>query len=482
MKVGKMKKRILALTLAILIAAFAAADALANEEGNDFLIDRPYAQMLLNLCTAIREKGYESADLYTPEQAASDDSIRPETEAYLYTKWVDAGQGGSDLTETLFALMDLNGDGVRELAISAQSDNLDLFCTVEEGEVRILAAYAYRNTAKICGKYIVTESATIGDDYVFAAAALSDRGELEAADGFVKQKDEDDQTVYLLLDETPITEAAAMKLREKYLAGAGPQWYRLLDYEAVFKEASDTPNLKSIQNAFGGVKIGWDALEGAGQYRVFRKTPDRAEWIAIGDTDQLSFFDEAVLSGTQYVYTVRAVSADGKSYTSSFDNIGKQITYIAAPKLLSAQNTAGGILLQWEKSSGAENYRIFRKSGGAENWQRLTDTAEESYLDPYVEAGKDYVYTVRAVSADGSSYQSSYDPEGAAIRCQPADNTESPSDENIAISDKESSDPSVPPDKGGAARIWLLTGGGILIAALVLFLIIRNNQKKEPAD
>jgi fibronectin type 3 domain-containing protein len=85
-----------------------------------------------------------------------------------------------------------------------------------------------------------------------------------------------------------------------------------------------TPTLTGISNTTSGVKVTWSAVSGAAQYRVFRKVPG-GKWTKVGDTTATSFTDTTAQSGTTYLYTVRCLSANGKSYTSSFDSTGLTI-------------------------------------------------------------------------------------------------------------------------------------------------------------
>ena len=83
-------------------------------------------------------------------------------------------------------------------------------------------------------------------------------------------------------------------------------------------------NLKNVEN---GVKISWEAYEGAAKYRVFRVNTN-GEWAAIGTVkagSELSYKDTAVVNGKIYSYTVVAMTSSGSPITGYGD--GQSITY-----------------------------------------------------------------------------------------------------------------------------------------------------------
>ncbi|MCD8155690.1 MAG: hypothetical protein LUF78_13595, partial [Clostridiales bacterium] len=112
------------------------------------------------------------------------------------------------------------------------------------------------------------------------------------------------------------------------------------------------PILTAAVNAPTGVKITWEEVPGAEKYRVFRKVPG-GSWKRTGDTTEVSYTDTSAVSGTTYIYTVRCVSSDGASYTSSFDSSGLSVYYLSAPILSSVSNTANGVKITWEAVTGA---------------------------------------------------------------------------------------------------------------------------------
>ncbi len=86
-------------------------------------------------------------------------------------------------------------------------------------------------------------------------------------------------------------------------------------------------------------------------------------------------------------------------------------TYIASPILNKASNTDSGIKITWSAVSGAEKYRVYRKSGSG-SWKALGETGSTSYIDKTAKVRTKYTYTVRALSGSNSS---GYDKKGLTI-------------------------------------------------------------------
>jgi fibronectin type 3 domain-containing protein len=169
-----------------------------------------------------------------------------------------------------------------------------------------------------------------------------------------------------------------------------------------------------VTNSATGVTVKWKASKGAAKYRIYRKTASTG-WKRIGESTSTSYTDTSAKSGTTYYYTVRCITADGKSTTSGYDTTGKSIKYIAAPKLSSISNGAKGVTVKWSASKGAVKYRVYRKTGSG-SWKKLADTTSTSYTDKTAKAGTTYSYTVRCITADGKSATSGYDTTGKTIK------------------------------------------------------------------
>ena len=185
-----------------------------------------------------------------------------------------------------------------------------------------------------------------------------------------------------------------------------------VQYAQVARASFATPKISKAESVYGGVKLTWNKVNGAAKYRVYYK--GRKGWTRMVDTTSTSYIDKDVSSGRNYTYTVRCISADGKSFTSGYDSKGKSVKYIAAPEISKLENVNGGVKISWGKVSGATKYRVYYK--GSKGWTKMVDTTSTSYTDKDVSSGRNYTYTVRCISDDGKSFESGFNPKGSSIR------------------------------------------------------------------
>ena len=111
---------------------------------------------------------------------------------------------------------------------------------------------------------------------------------------------------------------------------------------------------------------------------------------------------------------MRCINSSATKFTSGYDSKGKTVKYISAPKITKAESVNGGAKISWNKSNGAEKYRVYYK--GSKGWTRLADTTSTSYTDKAVSSGKSYTYTVRCISADAKRFTSGYNGTGKSIK------------------------------------------------------------------
>ena len=171
----------------------------------------------------------------------------------------------------------------------------------------------------------------------------------------------------------------------------------------------DVPHIAGCESLAEGVKISWNAVDGAPLYRVYYKSS--SGWKKMGDTSDTSFIDTDVRSGSTYVYTVRCMNADGSDFISDFDHNGYRYTYnMASPEITRFSDTASGIRITWKPVPNAVKYRVYYK--GSKGWTRMAETSDTTYLDRDVRFGSTYTYTVRCITADGSRFTSDCNSTG----------------------------------------------------------------------
>ena len=173
------------------------------------------------------------------------------------------------------------------------------------------------------------------------------------------------------------------------------------------------PKISTVSTVTNGVQIKWNKPAGAVKFRVYYK--NGSSWTKIGDTTSTSYTWNGAKVGKSYTFTVRCISSDAKSYTSGYYSSGKKFTYLSTPKLSSVSADNSGIIIKWNKVSGAEKYKVFYKTGSGE-WTKIANTSNTEYTWKGAKSGTNYTFTVRCITSDGSAYTSWYDSTGKSIK------------------------------------------------------------------
>lgn len=103
------------------------------------------------------------------------------------------------------------------------------------------------------------------------------------------------------------------------------------------------PVVTKLECTETGVKLKWNKVAGATQYRVYIKTG--SGWKGIDNTKSTEYTHKDAVKGKTYTYTVRCISSDSNSATSSYYPDGWSIKYIypiiVSPKLGDADGSGG---------------------------------------------------------------------------------------------------------------------------------------------
>mgnify|MGYP000402873258 FL=1 len=214
----------------------------------------------------------------------------------------------------------------------------------------------------------------------------------------------------------PIAMAAVMSMSAVAVSAVSANAVEPLNtpvqYAQVARANLATPKISKAESVYGGVKLTWNKVNGAAKYRVYYK--GRKGWTRMVDTTSTSYIDKDVSSGRNYTYTVRCISADGKSFTSGYDSKEQLVKYIAAPEISKLESVNGGVKISWGKVSGATKYRVYYK--GSKGWTKMVDTTSTSYIDKDVSSGRNYTYTVRCITSDAKKFTSGYNPTGKSVK------------------------------------------------------------------
>ena len=167
------------------------------------------------------------------------------------------------------------------------------------------------------------------------------------------------------------------------------------------------PVIQTLTGLSDGVKLTWSRTEGAGLYRVYRKTS--SGWQRLTQTNASEYTDRNVTTGTTYTYTLRIVDPETESFMSDYTS-GKSIKYVSAPSIKNIENTKTGAKLTWDAVPGAEVYRVYYKNASG-SWTRLASKYAPEYVDTSVGDGETREYTIRCLDSKGN-FVSDYLREG----------------------------------------------------------------------
>ena len=162
-----------------------------------------------------------------------------------------------------------------------------------------------------------------------------------------------------------------------------------------------TPQITSLANTTGGIKISWNKVDGAYGYRLYYK-PASGGWKRFKDTTATSFTDSGVVPNKTETYTIRCIDKNGNTI-SGFNSTGWSKKYTpVAPTVSKLDITTGGIKLSWNKIAGVYGYRLYYKpaSGG---WKRFKDTTATSFTDSGVSPNRTETYTIRCIDKNGNT-------------------------------------------------------------------------------
>ena len=165
------------------------------------------------------------------------------------------------------------------------------------------------------------------------------------------------------------------------------------------------------------IVLAWRASPGAMSYAVFRKSRNERFARIGGAITATTLIDAGLTNGTLYVYSVRALTANGGSDFShpayGTPKAPASPPPAAAPQNLSATPGNGQIQLSWNAVAGATDYRVFRTTTGTFGTTPLATVTTPSYLNTGLMNGTAYSYRVAAHNAGGDG------PASATVSATP---------------------------------------------------------------
>ncbi len=151
----------------------------------------------------------------------------------------------------------------------------------------------------------------------------------------------------------------------------------------------------------GKIKLSWTEVPGATEYKIYRATSKGGTYKLLKTTEKLSFTNTSVTAGTTYYYKVKAIH-ENTAANSAYTPIKSRTCDLAQPEVRISENSKGKPRVRWEAVKGAEEYKVYRSTDGAE-WKLMKTTTSTSYTNTSAKEGRTYYYKVRAIAAKSAA-------------------------------------------------------------------------------
>ena len=182
------------------------------------------------------------------------------------------------------------------------------------------------------------------------------------------------------------------------------------------------------------VRLSWDSVSGAAEYRVENKESTASSWTNDGTTTSTSYTVSGLDPDTAYQFRVRS-QGDGSESTTSYEGTTPTSPVNArteeddpdpincsdvikptenclpspAPDNLAVGTvTSTSVRLSWDSVSGAAEYRVEYKESTASSWTNDGTTTSTSYTVAGLDPDTAYQFRVRS-RGDGSESTTSYE-------------------------------------------------------------------------
>ena len=181
-------------------------------------------------------------------------------------------------------------------------------------------------------------------------------------------------------------------------------------YSAIVSRTCDLAQpVVTITNvaSSGKIKLTWEEVEGATEYKVYRATSKDGTYTLMKTTTSTSYTNTSAEAGKAYYYKVRAIHSNSAA-NSAYSAIVSRTCDLARPDV-TVKLSSGKVKVTWDKVSGATEYKVYRATSKDGTYKLMKTTTGTSYTNTSVTSGKTYYYKVKAIhskSAANSAYSS----------------------------------------------------------------------------
>lgn len=171
-----------------------------------------------------------------------------------------------------------------------------------------------------------------------------------------------------------------------------------------------SPEIKSLANVPGGVRITWDKTRDATGYKITRKLNSENKYTtitAIKSGDVESFIDSTVDYDKKYTYKIHALINDTKFISSAAKEISTSKATIA-PEIANISNEYDGVKIEWTPVKGASLYNVFKRIDPENNFALVTSFKDQfSFIDDKARDSQKIVYYIEACVGESKLHSES---------------------------------------------------------------------------
>lgn len=261
--------------------------------------------------------------------------------------------------------------------------------------------------------------------------------------------------------------------------------------------AADPPNWVAILyiEAQKAVGLRWTPAAGATGYKVLRSTVQGKDYKEIASTPAPQHFDKDVEPGSTYYYVLQSLAGAEVSANSAEKSVSipgqKKVDVVAVPELeeptLTESTEFGKTIFKvgvfWKKSANPAvvAYNLYRTTTPGKDYQLLTSTAENRYVDVAVEDGKTYYYAVSAIDSQFVETPLSNEQSLAVVKTVREARKAAEKKKSMPIVPVKTKDLYRLPVKNYPVDLQLLPDGELAVAAGYLLLFTSPGNPEEPA-
>jgi len=187
--------------------------------------------------------------------------------------------------------------------------------------------------------------------------------------------------------------------------------------------AIDPPNWVAALHVAAQEAVGlrWNPVPGATGYKVLRSTTAGSGHVEVTTSTAPQYFDKAIEPGNTYYYVLQSVAGSEVSAPSQERSVAiaglKKKEVMPAPVLKDVTlnqitefgKTVSKAGVAWDPVPNAIAYNVYRSTTKGKDYQMVTSSSEQMFVDATVDVGKTYFYVVSAL--DSSFQETPYSAE-----------------------------------------------------------------------